>query len=507
MTRDTLPTFVSGYGTSSFAERNIVVSASMRSGDVRKHLLLVVAAGILLLSPFCCYASAPLDCAAMGSLEDPETYSAAVVIDQIQEDDGYYAIGTNDPNGDGSSTPEPYDAMPSALVKTQPPSMAPSMAQPCSDPHSNARGQYTSTLAPCVVKFHNANIQRESQETSSSQLQQKQEEAEFIDYRTSDLCHDDNVIIEIKEYAQSWPDECVGDFERCYSLDHHFSLMCDFLCEKEYQYDNINSGGISLPSQHQLHHTSSSFSYRPHWELPEGTTHVSVMCTRDKELVLEQYDKEERAERDERRQAKRDELQTRLFNGLIVFVSALTIIYALSHLIVTPLVAVATAVASSGRNNGSTVFDDEDDDNPHCSHLSVRRSAENRRRRSSFLERRSTSSSISSLPVHHQEVEALVLEDDTLSHDIIHTDDHEEYRYNRSDTVVSSLHNSSGASHHRRPHMVEEDDDDSRSEDQAESDFDSQIPLDFDAVPIVTAQIVPATIMQAMALNDGITYS
>ena len=337
---------------------------------------------LLMLCPSSHAVSTPYDCEAMGSLEDPRTETEVVVISQQpqQEDDAFYAIGTPGPEA-GASTPEPYDVdmMPSSPLtdKTQPPSMAPSVAQPCSDPLSNARGQYTSTLAPCVVKFHNANIQREGRQTSSSSSNPDDGqnsvigEAEFIDYRTSDLCNDDNVIVQIMEYVQSWPDECVGDFDRCYSLEHHFSLLCDFLCERQEDgYSSVGgSGGAGLlPSPNQQQSPASpSFSYRPHWELPEGTTHVSVTCTRDKELVLEQSERKERAERDERRNAKRDAFQTKVFNGLVVFVSALTIIFALSQLIVAPLVTVATTIASSSssRRNDSTSsrndFDSDDD--------------------------------------------------------------------------------------------------------------------------------------------------
>lgn len=102
---------------------------------------------------------------------------------------------------------EPNDDADATGYVTQPPSVAPSMAPPCSDPLSNARGQYTSTIAPCIVKFHGvSNHQREGQE----------KEDDLIDYRTSSLCHDSNIVVEIKEYLTDWPDECVGDFARCY---------------------------------------------------------------------------------------------------------------------------------------------------------------------------------------------------------------------------------------------------------------------------------------------------
>jgi hypothetical protein len=135
----------------------------------------------------------PLDCDAYDSLM---AGNGRVVQSSYDDGDG------SDKNSDGSGRPRGV-----LSVATQPPSVAPSMAPPCSDPLSNARGQYTSTMAPCIIKFHDvSNHQREGQE----------EEDYLIDYHTSHLCHDSNIIVEIKEYLTAWPDECVGDFARCY---------------------------------------------------------------------------------------------------------------------------------------------------------------------------------------------------------------------------------------------------------------------------------------------------
>lgn len=279
-------------------------------------------------------------------------------------------------------------------------------------------------------------------------------------------------------------------------------MLCDFLCEKQaVQYDYL--GGIIPYHQHQSPRSSSS--YRPHWELPEGTTHVSVTCTRDKELVIEQIEKEERAERERRRQAKRDAIQTRLFNGIIVFISALTIIFALSQLIITPLVTVANKIAaSSGRNPYTTSrYDCDDYDHDDNDYRSIRR---NQRRGSSFLERRS--SSISSLPLHSQVAEPLALEDDHVVHGSIHTREIEQASGDGSSSMRSPRDVGGPSGRRRRPYTVEDDDDISgrsqsshQSDDQAERDFASQIPLDFDAIPIAAIPVVPAVV-----LNDGITY-
>jgi hypothetical protein len=211
------------------------------AGSARRHMSFSFVLLLQLqLLPLRCDASvpaAPLDCAAMDlqNAGGPEL-SSPVVINQVQheeEEDGTdYAFGTPEPKG-FVPTPEP-----SVTVKTQPPSLAPSVAQPCSDPLSNARGDYTSTLAPCVVKFHNANLQREGREVASSSLTSTTttivEEGDFINYRTSDLCTEENVIIQIQEYVQSWPDEvseslflivywcmCVAVFISCSSTNSH----------------------------------------------------------------------------------------------------------------------------------------------------------------------------------------------------------------------------------------------------------------------------------------------
>ena len=107
------------------------------------------------------------------------------------------------------------------LSPSQAPSDAPSQAPVCGDKLSNARGTYTSDHAPCTIKFH-----------SVSNLQREGEESDLIEYRTSDLCRDETVIVEIKEYLSDFPDECVGDFERCYSLVSVAELIL-LLCSQE----------------------------------------------------------------------------------------------------------------------------------------------------------------------------------------------------------------------------------------------------------------------------------
>ena len=126
------------------------------------------------------------------------------------------------------------------LFDGEAPSPAPSAAMLCTSQTSNARGRYTSTLAPCVFTFHSV----------------EEEEVALIDYQTSSLCSSENKFLVMKEYVYDWADECVGTFQRCYSLEHHQDVLFDFLCAM-------------------------------HGKFPEGTTHVSVDCTEDQELEAE----------------------------------------------------------------------------------------------------------------------------------------------------------------------------------------------------------------------------
>ena len=179
------------------------------------------------------------------------------------------------------------------------PSPAPSSAPRCTSQTSNARGQYTSTRAPCIFAFHSI---------------QNEEENRLIDYQTSNLCSEENSFLIMKEYVVQWHDECVGDFARCYSLEHHKELLLDFLCAMN-------------------------------WNIPDETTHVSVNCMEDKVLVLEDAQAEE-----ERRSSRQDptnsgaesqieQLELSVFNAALIMGCCLVGIFVISRTIVKPLVA------------------------------------------------------------------------------------------------------------------------------------------------------------------------
>jgi hypothetical protein len=191
-----------------------------------------------------------------------------------------------------------------------PPSPAPSQAHVCNSHTSNARGHYTSTVAPCRFSFH-----------KSIRLE---DEMELIDYQTSDLCSDDNGFLTMEEYITDWPDECVGDFDRCYSVEHHRKFF-DFMCAM----DND-------------------------WHIPDGTTHVSVNCTEDRKLVLKASTHQQVEEKRETRREKLEVYELKLFNIALILASCVAGVYAISHWIVKPLLLpVGTAESSLTLNTNS----------------------------------------------------------------------------------------------------------------------------------------------------------
>lgn len=186
--------------------------------------------------------------------------------------------------GQSSGTLDPEDA----------PTSAPSIAHYCTTQTSNARGRYTSTLAPCEFTFHTI----------------EEADVELIDYQTSDLCSSDNGFLVMKEYVYDWGDECVGDFRRCYSLEHHRHLLFDFLCAMD-------------------------------WELPAGTTHVSVSCEEDKSQIYQHEKDTHQAGIHERTEERIETFEVKLVNLALILGSCLAGIYAISRGIVRPMVTTA----------------------------------------------------------------------------------------------------------------------------------------------------------------------
>jgi hypothetical protein len=414
----------------------------------------------------------------------------------------------------------------SSATITSAPSDAPTAAPLCEDHFSNARGLYSTLHAPCTIKFHSiSSIPKEEG--------RRKEEVELIDYRTSNMCSQDSVIVEIKEYLYNWQDECVGDFERCYSLEHH-KYVYPFLClpdDDEGEQDENNNRAHAVDNL--------VVSYHPRWQIPPGTTHISVDCTVDREVGQQTLKTKEREHMTEIRRARREEIGMKLFNWTLVFFSSLLLIYALSHFIVTPLAA-AVGAARAKRRRRRRHEDDDDDDhiNGERRRRSPRRISSRSRRildrtvRTVTTATSTLSGSSSSLPLHHvpQEHVTLIV-DETIEGDRYHdrreqsprrsieTGVHRD-RSSRSDDDDDGDHDDdffSGSStddggdddsSSYDPVIDGDDDDDDDVEQRQLYEFDSQVPCDFDAVPLVCATVlhvedaIPATVVQ-----DGVSYS
>lgn len=111
----------------------------------------------------------------------------------------------------------------------------------CESASENTRGSYVAKLKPCVFSFHTSD---------------KDDGSAF---RASTVCSDKNHISDdiIKEYVRMWPDECVGDFRRCYSVERDESIFRNFFCK-----------------------------VKPDWKIPSDTTHISVSCVDDKQALI-----------------------------------------------------------------------------------------------------------------------------------------------------------------------------------------------------------------------------
>jgi hypothetical protein len=125
-------------------------------------------------------------------------------------------------------------------------------AKKCKSSDSNPKLKYTSKDV-CIFKFH-----------SIKELE------EIPDGYLSSACTDSNVVEKLKSYmiddppqerVVSWPDVCVGDYQRCYDIKRDHGILLRHICMSD-----------------------ESILQK---ELPDGTTHVSVDCREDKKKQLE----------------------------------------------------------------------------------------------------------------------------------------------------------------------------------------------------------------------------
>jgi len=102
-----------------------------------------------------------------------------------------------------------------------------SLPDACGDAGENPRGKYSAKLAPCIFHFH--------------QVPPEDENPNLSPFRLSTACADDNLVggkeaglyvNTVKEYVKMWPDDCVGDFQRCYSIPRDEKTFSDLFAAK-----------------------------------------------------------------------------------------------------------------------------------------------------------------------------------------------------------------------------------------------------------------------------------
>ena len=133
----------------------------------------------------------------------------------------------------------------------------------CESPTENFRGQYCASVKTCTFRFYKV--------VDSSTTDQ---DDTFLPYGpVNGLCIDENALAidSLEDYVMSWPDACVGDFDRCYSISKHKFVYLSHFCSKEWN------------------------------EIPTGATHLSVNCTKDKAAKKKIREKQKNKEKNRNR--------------------------------------------------------------------------------------------------------------------------------------------------------------------------------------------------------------
>lgn len=233
-------------------------------------------------------------------------------------------------------------------------------------------------------------------------------------------------------------------------------------------------------------------TYKPRWELPPGTTHVSVECTIDKGLVQTQTEIESKTRRKEFKELLRQDMQTKLLNWGMVVLASCIIIIALSKLVVMPLVNVEIA---RRKNNDRRRRQRRMSRSSSYRHHSGSITTATRRISSTS----GSGGSSDNHPMHHLPQEHLTLIAHAEGMEGIGSPCVEGYRRNEPNYDDDDCRSSAGDSNSYS--------DDLSHGTTASEDFDAQVPADFDAIPIVAATIMPVVTLQATVVQDGITYT
>ena len=133
------------------------------------------------------------------------------------------------------------------------------IAPKCHSESTNPRGQYNSFFRPCNIIFHAAPQEGHTRRSFNSLPTVCSWENSIAGDGGPKAFADPTEHI-ILDYVRGWPDECVGDFQRCYSVEKDAKIFLKHFCLQQ-------------------------------WDIPDKATHISVDCTADKELAREHNDK------------------------------------------------------------------------------------------------------------------------------------------------------------------------------------------------------------------------
>ena len=112
------------------------------------------------------------------------------------------------------------------------------------------RGTYTADYKLCTIKFY-------SNDGSASQRN---------GFELSDACENPGLEVNtttttaLREYVLGWNDQCVGDYERCYTVDQHQHIYRPLFCHYK-------------------------------WPLSDDITHIGMDCRADKSAKMEEIAK------------------------------------------------------------------------------------------------------------------------------------------------------------------------------------------------------------------------
>lgn len=362
----------------------------------------------------------------------------------------------------------------SDMETVQYPSQSPSMSMPCSDAFSNARGSYTSLMAPCVVTFHNGDIEIDAEDDddsgSSGENVQRHHHKDASSpslvstyyHGTSSVCGTENTIGEAKQYVSAWPDECVGDFARCYDLKDPNHLLCPALQnlleglrhrrrleEASVSASTVGGGGGAPPPP--LEHTAL---------VPPKTTHISIDCTIDREALIKSYEQQVQAQAHSYTHDRTGYQENAFFAVVLVLVAVLIVVFAVSHLVVQPI------VGAIGEASGSKYFFRHSE---HCP-------GDGENQRVSLVTRIEIDGG--------GNIDGDIDGDDDFGHEGADHRTHLDLAPDEMETISDPIHHQQ----HHQQHEIQ------------------VIPIDYDAVPLVPVTILSDEVIHAEVVQDGVIY-